>query len=277
MGAFGPCCSLGYADDPRQGAFPASSFDGTRLGRVGKIIRDQGGVSGTMRPDRTEITFSNAWNGAYFHCAEGSPNGEIVTRRFGPLRRGLEECLMSDHTIKAYDEELELLDHKIAEMGAIAEKLLSDAMESLFNFDADLAYATISGDLRLDILERDIEEQAIATIARRQPLAADLRELIVTIRIPSDLERVGDLAKNIAKRVIKIKPQLGMPRCIIGLRSMHELAATLLKDALDAYAHRDAERARGVWMRDADLDALQHSVFRDLLAFMMENPHNIVF
>ena len=100
-------------------------------------------------------------------------HGEIVTRRFGPLRRDLEECLMSDHTIKAYDEELELLDDKIAEMGTIAEKLLSDAMESLFNFDADLAYATISGDLRLDILERDIEEQAIATIARRQPLAAD--------------------------------------------------------------------------------------------------------
>jgi phosphate transport system protein len=184
---------------------------------------------------------------------------------------------MSDHTIKAYDEELEILDHKIAEMGATAEKLLSDAMESLFNFDADLAYATIRGDRRLDILERDIEEQAIATIARRQPLAADLRELIATIRIPSDLERVGDLAKNIAKRVIKIKPQLGIPRCIIGLRSMHELVATLLKDALDAYAQRDAERARGVWMRDADLDALQHSVSRDLLAFMMENPHNIAF
>jgi len=184
---------------------------------------------------------------------------------------------MSDHTIKAYDEELQILDHKIAEMGAIAEKLLSDAMESLFNFDADLAYATISGDLRLDILERDIEGQAITTIARRQPLAADLRELIATIRIPSDLERVGDLAKNIAKRVIKIKPQLGIPRCIIGLQSMHELAATLLKDAIDAYAQRDAERARGVWMRDADLDALQHSIFRDLLAFMMENPHNIAF
>jgi len=184
---------------------------------------------------------------------------------------------MSDHTIKAYDEELQILDHKIAEMGAIAEKLLSDAMESLFNFDADLAYATISGDLRLDILERDIEGQAITTIARRQPLAADLRELIATIRIPSDLERVGDLAKNIAKRVIKIKPQLGIPRCIIGLRSMHELGAVLLKDALDAYAQRDAERARDVWMHDADLDALEDTVFRDLLTFMMEDPRNISF
>ena len=184
---------------------------------------------------------------------------------------------MLGHTVKAYDTELEILSRKIAEMGGIAEKMLSDAVESLFNLDTDLAWATVNGDLRLDILERDIEEQAIATIARRQPLAADLRELIATIRIPSDLERVGDLAKNIAKRVIRIKPQLGIPRCIIGLRSMHELAATLLKDALDAYAQRDAERARGVWMRDADLDALQHSIFRDLLAFMMENPHNIAF
>ena len=184
---------------------------------------------------------------------------------------------MLGHTVKAYDTELEILGRKIAEMGGIAEKMLFDAVESLFNLDTDLAWATVNGDLRLDIMERDIQEEAILTIARRQPMAIDLREIIATIRISANLERVGDRAKNIAKRVIKISPELSMPRCIIGLRSMHELAAVLLKDALDAYAQRDAERARDVWMQDADLDALENSVSRDLLTFMMEDPRNISF
>ena len=184
---------------------------------------------------------------------------------------------MLGHTVKAYDTELEILGRKIAEMGGIAEKMLSDAVESLFNLDTDLAWATVNGDLRLDILERDIQEEAILTIARRQPMAIDLREIIATIRISSNLERVGDRAKNIAKRAIKLAGEMHIPRCIIGLRSMHELGAVLLKDALDAYAQRDAERARDVWMHDADLDALEDSVFRDLLTFMMEDPRNISF
>ena len=184
---------------------------------------------------------------------------------------------MLDHTVKAYDTELEILGRKIAEMGGIAEKMLSDAVESLFNFDTDLAWATVNGDLRLDILERDIQEEAILTIERRQPMAIDLREIIATIRISANLERVGDRAKNIAKRAIKLAGEMHIPRCIIGLRSMHELGAVLLKDALDAYAQRDAERARDVWMHDADLDALEDLVFRDLLTFMMEDPRNISF
>src|SRR5208283_181968 len=155
---------------------------------------------------------------------------------------------MLGHTVKAYDTELEILGRKIAEMGGIAEKMLSDAVESLFNLDTDLAWATVNGDLRLDILERDIQEEAILTIARRQPMAINLREIIATIRISANLERVGDRAKNIAKRAIKLAGEMHIPRCIIGLRSMHELGAILLKDALDAYAQRDAERARDVWM-----------------------------
>jgi phosphate transport system protein len=184
---------------------------------------------------------------------------------------------MSDHTVSAYDEELYNLGRKIVEMGGIAERMLSDAMESLVNFDINLAQATINGDLRLDILMRDIEEQAILTIGRRQPMASDLREIIAAIRISADLERVGDLAKNIAKRVLKITPEVRIPRCIIGLRSMHVFAADLLKDALGAYARRDAERACGVWMDDANLDALEDLLFRDLLTFMMEHPRNISF
>jgi len=184
---------------------------------------------------------------------------------------------MSDHIVKAYDKELEILGRKIAEMGGIAEKMLSDAMDALVDFDTRLAQMTVDSDPRLDLLQRDIEEQAVLTIARRQPMAVDLREIIATIRISGDLERIGDLAKNIAKRAIKIHSEMRIPRATIGLTSMHESAAMLLKDVLDAYAQRDAERARGVWTHDADLDALEDSVFRDLLTFMMEDPRNISF
>jgi len=184
---------------------------------------------------------------------------------------------MSDHTVTAYDKELEVLGRKIAEMGGIAEKMLSDAMDALSNLDLDLAERTVASDPRLDILQRDIEEQAILTIAKRQPMAVDLREIIAAIRVSGDLERVGDLAKNIAKRTLKIAAEPRIPRAIVGLRTMHENAAMLLKDVLDAYAERDVERARSVWTRDVQLDALEDSVFRDLLTFMMEDPRNISF
>ncbi|MCX8254434.1 Phosphate-specific transport system accessory protein PhoU [Beijerinckiaceae bacterium RH AL1] len=184
---------------------------------------------------------------------------------------------MSDHIVKAYDKELDLLSRKIAEMGGIAEKMLSDAMDGLADLDADLARATVAVDPRLDQLQREIEEHAIMTIARRQPMAVDLREIVAAIRISADLERVGDLAKNIAKRAVIIAAEARLPRAIIGLKSMNEVAALSLKDVLDAYAHREVERARDVWMRDTELDALEDSVFRDLLTFMMEDPRNISF
>jgi phosphate transport system protein len=184
---------------------------------------------------------------------------------------------MTDHTVKAYDNELEALGRKIAEMGGIAEQMLSNAMDALAALDSNLARTTVAMDQRLDILQRDVEEQAILTIAKRQPLAADLREIIAAIRISGDLERVGDLAKNIAKRALKLSGETRLPRAIVGLKSMHEAAAMLLKDALDAYALRDVERARMVWTHDVELDALEDSVFRDLLTFMMEDPRNISF
>jgi len=150
-------------------------------------------------------------------------------------------------------------------------------MDALSSFDVDLAHRVVSSDPRLDALQREIEENAILTIARRQPLAVDLRECIAAIRISGDIERVGDLAKNIAKRTLKIVSEARVPRAIVGLKSMHEVAAMQLKDALDAYALRDTERAHAVWQNDSDLDALEDSVFRDLLTFMMEDPRNISF
>jgi phosphate transport system protein len=180
-----------------------------------------------------------------------------------------------NHTVKAYDKELDTLERRIAEMGGIAEKMVIDAMDALSNADTVLAHQVVATDPRLDALQREIENLAVMTIARRQPVAVDLRELIGAIRIAGDLERVGDLAKNIAKRTIKIGAEARVPRAIIGLKHMNEVATESMKDVLDAYAQRDAERAREVWERDVDLDALEDSVFRDLLTHMMEDPRNI--
>jgi phosphate transport system protein len=186
---------------------------------------------------------------------------------------------MSDHTMKAFDEELEGLGRKIAEMGGIAEKMLADAMDSLTGLNVELARDVVAADLRLDSLHREIEESAILTIARRQPMAVDLRAIITAISVSGDLERVGDLAKNIAKRAVQIARDSAarMPRNLVGLKHMQELAATQLKDVLDAYAMRDQALARSVWERDVELDSLEDTVFRDLLTFMMEDPRNISF
>ncbi|NBS35341.1 MAG: phosphate transport system regulatory protein PhoU [Methylocystaceae bacterium] len=162
-------------------------------------------------------------------------------------------------------------------MGGLAEKMLAEAMEALSLLNIEVAQRVIATDARLDILQREIEEKAIMTIARRQPLAVDLRECIAAIRISGDIERIGDLAKNIAKRALKIASETRVTRATIGLKSMQEIAGMQLKDSLDAYAQRDIEKARIVWDNDAQLDALEDSVFRDLLTFMMEDPRNISF
>ena len=176
---------------------------------------------------------------------------------------------MVDHTVKSYDNELSALERRIAEMGGIAEKMVIDAMDALAGADAGLAQQVVATDPRLDALQREIEEQAILTIARRQPMAVDLREIVGAIRVAGDLERVGDLAKNIAKRSVRIGIEARVPRTIVGLKHMNEVATELLKDVLDAYAQRDVERARAVWERDVELDALEDfSVSRPL------DPHD---
>jgi phosphate transport system protein len=181
------------------------------------------------------------------------------------------------HTVRAFDKDLELLERRIAEMGGIAEKMVIEAVDALSSGDSALAHQVVETDARLDTLQREIEEQATLTIARRQPVASDLREIIGAIRVAGDLERVGDLAKNIAKRSVKIGMEGRAPHAIVGIKHMNDFATELMKDVLDAYAQRDVERARDVWERDAELDALEDSVFRDLLTHMMEDPRNITF
>ena len=165
--------------------------------------------------------------------------------------------MVDQHTVRAYDKDLDLLERRIAEMGGLAEKMVIEAMDALAGADTALAHEVVSTDPQLDALQREVEEQAILTIARRQPVAIDLREIIGAIRVAGDLERVGDLAKNIAKRSLKIGMELRVPRAIVGIKHMNDFAMELMKDVLDAYAQRDVERALDVWERDADLDALE--------------------
>ena len=184
---------------------------------------------------------------------------------------------MNEHTVKSFDTELDGLGQKIAEMGGIAEKMMSDAMDALSSLNGELARSVIATDMRLDILQREIEESATHTISRRQPMAVDLRQIIGAIRVAGDLERVGDLAKNIAKRTLRAAGDMRLPRAVVGLRHMSDVAALQLKNVLDAYAQRDVEKAREVWAKDVELDALEDSIFRDLLTSMMEDPRNIGF
>jgi phosphate transport system protein len=185
-----------------------------------------------------------------------------------------EEVPMSEHTVKKFDEELTALKTKIAQMGGLAEEQLAHAIDALAMHDVEAADEIISADDKIDALELEIEERAILTIAKRQPMALDLREIMVSIRIASDLERIGDLAKNIAKRTHAIEAE--HPRRIMtGLARMGRLALGRLKDVLDAYAQRDEAKALEVWRSDEEIDALYNSIFRELLTYMMEDPRNI--
>jgi phosphate transport system protein len=184
---------------------------------------------------------------------------------------------MPDHIVSAFDADLGSLRRSIAEMGGIAERMLTDATTALVRDDASLAQTVIAADRRLDELQRDIEERAVLTIARRQPLAVDLREIVSALRIAGDLERAGDLAKNTAKRVTAMTGNMHPKRVVLGVQHMSDLALGQLKDVLDAYAGNDAALAMGVWTRDGAIDALNNSLFRELLTYMMEDPRSISF
>ncbi|WP_336487832.1 phosphate signaling complex protein PhoU [Methylobacterium nigriterrae] len=184
---------------------------------------------------------------------------------------------MSEHIVTSYDTDLEDLRRSIAEMGGVAEKMMADASVALVRRDTALAQNVIAADKRLDVLQREIEERAVLLIARRQPLAIDLRETISAIRVSGDLERIGDLAKNIAKRVVAISDQAQPQKIVLGVQHMSDLVQEQLKDVLDAYGARDTKAAHDVWQRDGAIDALYNSLFRELLTYMMEDPRNISF
>jgi phosphate transport system protein len=181
------------------------------------------------------------------------------------------------HTAKAFDADLQELTSKVAEMGGLAEKQIADSVRALARRDAKLAQSVVSADPAIDNLQREIEEKAILTIARRQPMAVDLREIVGALRVSNDLERIGDLAKNIAKRVVALGSDFQSNKVIRGVEHMTDLVLRQLKQVLDAYARSDLAKALEVWRRDEEVDAVNNSLFRELLTYMMEDPRNISF
>jgi phosphate transport system protein len=182
-----------------------------------------------------------------------------------------------DHTTKAFDVDLQEISRKVAEMGGLAERQIADATRALVERDADLAERVIATDPTIDVMQHDIEEKAILTIARRQPMAVDLREIIGAMRVCNDLERIGDHAKHIGKRVVALDLDLHPQKLIRGVEHMATLVEALLKRVLDAYASHDVAAALVVWNGDEEVDAICTSLFRELLTYMMEDPRNITF
>lgn len=182
---------------------------------------------------------------------------------------------MNGHTNRAFEEELRTLSDKLLHMGGLTEHMLGDAVKAIDTLDVELATKVIETDPTVDRIEAEIEEAAVLVIARRQPVAVDLREVISAMRISHDLERVGDLAKNIAKRATALGGQRVPAQFGQGLGHMVELTLTQLKDSLDAYVERDIEKALRVRDGDDSIDALYTSLFRELLTYMMEDPRNI--
>jgi phosphate transport system protein len=182
-----------------------------------------------------------------------------------------------DHTAKAFDTDLQEITRKVAEMGGLAERQIGDAVQALVDRDLELGERVISQDPAIDTMQREIEEKAVLTIARRQPMAVDLREIIGAMRVCNDLERIGDHAKHIGKRVVALDGDFYPQKLIRGVEHMAELVLAQLKQVLDAYASHDLQAALAVWKGDEEVDAMCTSLFRELFTYMMEDPRNITF
>jgi phosphate transport system protein len=181
---------------------------------------------------------------------------------------------MAEHTVKAFDEDITRLRGLIAEMGGLAELSIEEAMRALVSGDEDLAQGVIERDKKLDSLESEVDAMAIRTIALRAPMADDLREIIAALKIGGVLERIGDYAKNIAKRVGNIEGRSRFEPLTL-LPAMGDLASAMVHDVLTAFAARDPVLAREVIVRDDKVDAFYDSIFRNLVSYMVENPATI--
>ena len=184
---------------------------------------------------------------------------------------------MIEHTARAFDTDLQELAGKVAEMGRLDDEQIAAAIAALVEQDTALAKRVAAADDRIDALQREIEEKAVATIARRQPMAVDLREIIGALRISNDLERVGDLAENIAKRVLLLTEDFRIHEIVLQLQHMVDLVRNQLARVLQSYERRDIAGALEVWRKDQEIDAIDTLLFRELLTYMMENPRNITF
>ena len=182
---------------------------------------------------------------------------------------------MNEHIVKSYEEELNHLTAEVARMGGLAEAMVADAITAVTRRDVALAEAVVARDERLDVMEADIEKKVIRLIALRQPMANDLRRTISAMKIAGNLERVGDMAKSIAKRLLVVVESEPMTPLNRSIQRMGKLVGQRLKEVLDAYTAGDIDRAVAVWSRDNEVDEHYNSLFRELLTYMMGDPRTI--
>jgi phosphate transport system protein len=181
---------------------------------------------------------------------------------------------MTDHIVKSFSDQLEGLTTLVAQMGGLAESQLASAIEAIARRDSAAAERSVAGDVRTDELQQEIEDRALKLLALRQPMATDLRDTLAAIKIAAELERIGDLAKNIGKRALVLNREPPI-RLTQSLGRMGKVALSQLKQVLDAYSSRNAESAEAVWIRDGEIDEIYNSLFRELLTYMMEDPRTI--
>ena len=183
-------------------------------------------------------------------------------------------ALGQEHTVKAFDQDIGELRGLISQMGGLAEQAIDNALKALVRGDLELAAQVRTADKAIDALEAEVERATVRIIALRAPMANDLREVVAALKIAAVLERVGDYAKNIAKRVPMIESEHRIEPLSI-LPAMARMAAEMVHDALDAFAARDADKAVEVCERDNALDDFYDSIFRTLVTHMVENPKTI--
>lgn len=182
---------------------------------------------------------------------------------------------MHEHIVKSFEDELNTLTAECARMGGLAEAQVADSIQAVVKRDQGLASSLVERDEQLDQLQHDIERKAIRLIALRQPMANDLRRTVAAMKIAGELERTGDLAKNIAKRTLVIVESEPMTPLTRSLERLGKLVLTRLKAVLDAYTRSDLERALVVWSQDDEVDEHYNSLFRELLTYMMGDPRTI--
>lgn len=180
----------------------------------------------------------------------------------------------TEHTVKAYDDELQRLGALIVRMGGLAENQLASAIQSVTQRNSELAERVIENDKQVDNLEDEIGVFTTRLFALRQPMAVDLRFILASLKISADIERIGDYAKNVAKRAIVLN-QFPPAEVVSGVRRMGIMVQGMIKEVLDAYIDRDAALAVAVWQQDREVDQLYNSLFRELLTYMMEDPRTI--
>jgi phosphate transport system protein len=182
---------------------------------------------------------------------------------------------LNEHIVSSYEDELTNLNKAISEMGGMVEQAITESAVALLKLDHKQAQDVRLFDKKIDEMQQRINDAAVSIIARRQPMAADLRMVVTSIQVANDLERTGDMAKQLAKRAMQIE-SLGLaPKFYNGVKHMKELVARQLKSAIDAYLNRDSAAAVEVCGRDDEVDAMYNSLFRELLTYMMEDPRNI--